>query len=63
MVHCIYQGVTSYTCIFQTKIVFFSLMIIFVIANSVDWDEMQHYVAYNLGLQFLPKCAVRIQKY
>ena len=39
----------------------FSLMIIFVIANSVDCDEMPHYEALNLGLHCLPKFAVRSQ--
>ena len=32
------------------KIAVFSLKIILVLANSVDPDEMPHYVAFNLGL-------------
>ena len=37
----------------QNKIVFFSLKIIFVLANSVDPDEMHHYTAFHLGLHSL----------
>ena len=28
--------------------------VLFVIANSVDADEMSHHVAFHLGLDFLP---------
>ena len=35
---------------FLNKIAVFSLKIIFVLANSVDPDEMPHYVAFNLDL-------------
>ena len=44
MVHCIYPGVTGYN--FLVKIVFLSLKIVFALANSVDSDEMPHYVAF-----------------
>ena len=33
---------------------FLSLKIDFVLANSADSDEMQHYVAFYLGLHCLP---------
>ena len=36
-----------------------SLKIIFVLTNSVDPDEMLHYVAFHLALHFLPKYAFR----
>ena len=32
-----------------------SLKNVFILANSVDPDEMQHYAAFHLGLQCLPK--------
>ena len=32
--------------------VFRSLNVVLIIANSVDPDEMQHNVAFHLGLQF-----------
>ena len=35
---------------FLNKIVVFSLEIIFVLANSVEPDEMPYYAAFNLGL-------------
>ena len=35
---------------FQNKIVFLSLKIVFVFANSVDPDEMRHSKAFHLGL-------------
>ena len=35
---------------FPNKIVFVSLKIIFVLTNSVDTDEMMHYVAFHLSL-------------
>ena len=38
MVHCIYWGVTGYH--FHIRIVFLSQKIIFVLANSVNSDEM-----------------------
>ena len=40
IVHCkyLYQGVEVYK--FQIKIVFLSMTIVFVLANSVDPDEM-----------------------
>ena len=47
MVCCTYQGVTGYS--FPQNIVFISLKIDFVSANSVDPDEMLHYAAFHLG--------------
>ena len=55
MVHCIYGGVTGLN--FQNNIVFSSMRIALVLANSVDPDEMQHYAAFHLGLHRLPKGA------
>ena len=40
---------------FYCTLVFLSLKIILVLANSVDPDEMPHYVALHLGLHCLPK--------
>ena len=57
MVHCIYWGVMGYN--FHIKNLFLSLKIVFVIANSVDPDEMPHYTAFHLGLHCLPKNAFR----
>ena len=39
--------------------VFLSLKIDFVLANSADHDEMLHYVAFHLGLHCLPKYLFR----
>ena len=41
-------GVIAYN--FQTNIIFLSLTIQFVLANSTDPDEMPHYAAFHLGL-------------
>ena len=51
-----YQGVTGY----HSQIYFFSLKIAFVLANSVDPDEMSHYTAFHLGLHCLPKYMFRV---
>ena len=40
-------------------IVFLSLNVVLIIANSVDPDEMQHYAAFYLGLYCLPKFPFR----
>ena len=48
MVHCIYRGVTGYS--FQMKIAFHSLKFVFILANTVDPDEMPYDVAFHLGL-------------
>ena len=48
MVHCKIQVVTGYN--FQIKLQFVSIMIIFVLVNSVYPDEMPNYVPFNLGL-------------
>ena len=45
--------------IISTKIVFLSLKIYFVLANSVDPDEMLQYAAFHLGLHCLSKYAFR----
>ena len=42
---------------FTNKIVFLSLKIVYVLANSVDPDEMLHYAAFQLGLYCMPKYA------
>ena len=44
---------------FPKTIVFLSLNINFVIANSADLDEMPHYAAFHLGLHCLPKYLFR----
>ena len=44
----------------QVIIIFLSLKIIFVLANSVDPDEMPHYASFHLFLHCLPKYAFRI---
>ena len=35
--------------------VYLSVMVVLILARSVDPDEMQHYVAFHLGLHCLPK--------
>ena len=57
MVNCIDLGVTGYN--FQKDIVFLSLNINFVWANSADPDEMQLYGAFHQGLHCLPKYPIR----
>ena len=37
-----------------------SLMIVFTLTNSVDRDEMSHYVAFHLGLHRLLMYAFRV---
>ena len=37
------------------NIIFISLKIDFVLANSAEPDEMPHYAAFHLGLYCLPK--------
>ena len=34
---------------------FLSLKVVFILANSSDPDEMQHYAVFHLGLHCLPK--------
>ena len=41
--------------IFCKQIVILSLKIIFVLANSVDPNEMPHNAAFHLGLHCMPK--------
>ena len=55
MVQCIYRGVTGY--IFRIKIVFLSLSIGLVFANSADPDEMSQY--NHLCLHCLSKYVFR----
>ena len=45
--------------IISKKIVFLSLKIDFILANSADRDEMPKYVAFYLGLHCLPKYPFR----
>ena len=53
----------SQVIIYPTKIYLFSLTIILGLANSVDADEMPHYVAFHLGLHCLPKYQFRGFRY
>ena len=46
-----------------TNYVLQSLTYIFIFTNSADSDEMQHYAAFHLGLQCLPKYLFRGFKY
>ena len=46
--HCIYLGVTGYIYIFL--MLYFSLNINFVLANSIDPGEMAHCAAFHLGI-------------
>ena len=41
------------------RVVFLSLLVVFILGNSVDPDEMQHYAAFHLGLHCLPKYPFR----
>ena len=43
----------------KKKIIFFSLKIYFILANSADPDEMPHNVAFHLGHHCLPKYLIR----
>ena len=38
-------------------------MIVFILANSADPDEMQHYAAFHLGLHYLPNYPFRGFRY
>ena len=53
MVHCINHGVRIYN--FQVKIVFLSLKIIVISANSLDPDEISHFAPFHMGLHCSPK--------
>ena len=46
----------GYRLLFQNKIVFLSLKIVFVLANSVAPDEMPHSKAFHLGPHCLGQC-------
>ena len=49
----------SQVIISQKNIVFISLKIDFVIANSEEADEMPHNVAFHQGLHCFPECPFR----
>ena len=61
MVHGIYQGGTGYSL--KNIYIFFSLKVVFVLANSVDPDEMPHNAAFHLDLHCLPKYSFRSHQY
>ena len=52
MVHCIIEGSQALT---SKTIVYLSLNIDFVLANSANPDEMLHNTAFHLGLHCLSK--------
>ena len=52
-----YRGVTGYN--FKKNIIFLSLKMDFVLANSADTDKMMHYAVFHLGLHCLPKYCVK----
>ena len=54
MVHCRYQGTTDYN--FEIELYFSEDH--FVLANSVDPDEIPHHAAFHLGLCCLQKYLV-----
>ena len=56
MVHSIFEGITGYN--FQ-KYCILSLMIDFVLANSLDPDEMPCYVVFHLSFQCFQNCPFR----
>ena len=51
----IYSGITHYDLKNKNNIVFLSLKIGFVLANSSDPDEMLHNAVFYLGVHCLPK--------
>ena len=57
MVHYIYKGVRVYN--YHKNIIFLSLKMDLVLANSADPDEMLHYAAFHLGLHCLPRYPFR----
>ena len=57
MVNCVYWGVTGYN--FLKNIIFLSLKIYSVLANSADPDEMPHFVPFYLGLRCVQKHPLR----
>ena len=54
--HTIVRSIVSQVIIFEKNIVFISLKIDFVFANSAEPEEMSH---YHLGLHCLPKYQFR----
>ena len=54
MVHSIYLGVTGN----NFHIIFFSLKIVFVLANNVDPVEIPHHAVFHLGLHCLPNSEI-----
>ena len=61
IVHCIYTE--GLQVIISKNIVFISLKSDFVLANSVDPDEMLHYAAIHQGLHCLPQYLFRGFRY
>ena len=55
----IYYISKGHRLLFTNKVVFHSLKIVFVLANSLDPDEMPKEEAFHLGLHCLPKDAFR----
>ena len=56
MVHCIRCILPIVYIGYKIKyILFLSLKIDFILANSSDTDEMPHHAAFHLGLHCLPK--------
>ena len=60
MVHCIYGEVTGYNN--QIKIVFLSPKMVFVLANSLDPDEISHNATFHQGLHCLLKYTSSTQR-
>ena len=59
IVHCTYMCIKGSGCYFKKKKnEFLSMMIVFVLANSVDPDEMPPYARIHLGHHSLPKNVV-----
>ena len=50
IVHCTYLGVSGFICFFKTGLLPEDLS---YIKNSVDPNEMPHFVAFHLGLHCL----------
>ena len=56
----VYTVLRGHRLQFPNKIVFYSQMIVFALASSVDPDEMLHYAAFQLDLHCLPKYSLRV---
>ena len=57
VIHCIRCILPIVYIAYKIKkyILFLSLKIDFILANSADTDEMPHHAAFHLGLHCLPK--------